>query len=151
MSIEASTATVESLPLKLDFSVRTVTPTNNFLGFAKLTINEAFVIDNLRILQSENGIYAGMPSVPDPKRPGKYNTTAFPITPDVRLALNAGLEQAYFAQIEKDQNRLVAIMANSKERMQKPSLMQTLKENDQKSKERFGSADPSTEQKEPTR
>ena len=151
MSIETSSATVEPMPLKLDFSVRTVTPKENFLGFAKLTINEAFVVDGLRILQSESGIYAGMPSVPDPKRPGEYKNTAFPITPEARVALNAGLEQAYLAQIEKEQGRLVAIMANNKERMSKPSLMQTLKENDEKSKAMFDKVQPDTQLKDTSR
>ena len=123
-----TTPQAEAPPLKLDFSVRPVTPKDNFLGFAKVTINGAFVVDGLRILQGENGIYAGMPSVPDSRKEGTYRNIAFPITPEARAQINQGLGVAYAAQVQKEQARMVAIVANQKNPPQKQSIPKQLEE-----------------------
>jgi stage V sporulation protein G len=115
-------------PLQLDFSVRPVTPKDNFLGFAKVTINKAVVLDGLRILQSEKGIYAGMPSVPDGRKEGTYRDIAYPITPEARAQINQELGAAYTTKIEQEQARMVAILANQKNPPQTkpPSIKQQL-------------------------
>jgi len=119
MSTEKTAVPSEAAPLKLDFSIRTVTPTGNFLGVARVTVADAFVIDGLRILQGRDGIFAGMPSVPDSRKPGTYRDVVRPTSPEVYAQINKGLGAAYVAQVEKDQDRLIAIMANQKEGGQK--------------------------------
>jgi len=121
MATDKTTAAPETAPLKLDFSaVRVVTPRDNFLGFANVVINDAIKIDGLRIMQGEKGIYAGMPSVPDPQREGEYKDIAYPITPEARAALDQGLGEAYMARLEQEQNRLVAARAKQKQGYQRP-------------------------------
>jgi len=128
MAKEKSVAPQAAAPLQLDFSVRPVTPKDNFLGFAKVTINGAFVVDGLRILQGEKGIYAGMPSVPDSRKEGAYRNIAFPITPEARAQINQGLGVAYAAQVQKEQTRMTAIVENQKAGAKKQSIPQQLEE-----------------------
>ena len=132
MATERTTATPgavpEVAPLKLDFSIRAVTPKDNFLGMARVTVADALVIDGLRILQGKNGIYAGMPSVPDSRRPGMYRDVVRPMSPEVYAQINKDLGAAYTAQVEKDQSRLLAIMANQKEGGQRDGQKKGIKE-----------------------
>jgi len=125
MSNDKTPAPPEMAPatdqLKLDFSaVRVVTPRDNFLGFANVVINDAIKIDGLRIMQGEKGIYAGMPSVPDPQKEGEYRDIAYPITTEARAALDKGLGEAYMARLELEQSRLVAATAKLQQGYQKP-------------------------------
>ena len=130
--------------LKLDFSVRPVTPKDNFLGFAKVTINDSVVIDGLRILQSEKGIYAGMPSVPDSRKEGTYRDIAYPITPEARAQINQGLGVAYVAQVQKEQARMAAIVENQKNPPQTkpPSIKQQLADGKKRAAEQNGKSTP---------
>jgi len=142
MAKEKSVVPQTAAPLQLDFSVRPVTPKDNFLGFAKVTINGAFVIDGLRILQSEKGIYAGMPSVPDSRKEGTYRDIAYPITPEARAQINQGLGHAYVAQVEKEQAKLVAIMTAQKNPppQKTPSIKQQLADGKRRVAEQNGKA-----------
>jgi len=137
-----------SSELKLDFSVRPVTPKDNFLGFAKVTINDSIVIDGLRILQSEKGIYAGMPSMPDSRKEGAYRDIAYPITPEARAQINQGLGVAYVAQVQKEQARMAAIVENQKNPPQTkpPSIKQQLAAGKKRAAENNAQSPPQQQQ-----
>ena len=47
------------LPMKLDVSVRPIEPKGHLVGFASLKINDSFVIDDFKILQSDKGLFVG--------------------------------------------------------------------------------------------
>lgn len=47
------------LPMKLDVSVRPIEPKGNLVGFASLKINDSFVIDDFKVLQSDKGSKTG--------------------------------------------------------------------------------------------
>ena len=51
--------------LKLDVSVRPISPAGNLLGYANVTINDSFVVEGFRICSGEKGLYVNMPSTQD--------------------------------------------------------------------------------------
>ena len=69
-----------AIPLKLDVTARPIEPKGNLVGFASLKINDSFVIEDFKILQSDKGLFVGMPSKPDKSSPTGYRDTAKPIT-----------------------------------------------------------------------
>ena len=79
-AIPAQKETKEALPLKLDVSVRAIQPMGNLLGFASVKFNDCFVVEDFKILQTDKGLYVGMPSKPDKTSRTGYRDTAKPIT-----------------------------------------------------------------------
>jgi len=65
MPQEAAQDSTPTLPVKLDVTVRPIEPMGNLLAFASLKINDCFVIDDFKVLQSDKGLFVGMPSKPD--------------------------------------------------------------------------------------
>lgn len=110
-----------ALPMKLDVSVRPIEPKGNLVGFASLKINDSFVIDDFKVLQSEKGLFVGMPSKPDKGSKTGYRETARPITKEFRIELTEAVAAAYHAEVEKLQARAAAIPA-----AEKPSIQNQL-------------------------
>ena len=71
--------------LKIEVSVRPIAPRNNLLGFATVTINDSFVVENFRVCSGEKGLYVNMPSMQDSQ--GNWHDTFKPITADARKPL----------------------------------------------------------------
>ena len=117
-------------PLKLEVTVRPITPKNNLLAFASVKIADCFVVDNIRIAASEKGLYVNMPSAQDGK--GKFHDVCFPVTADFRLQLQNAILDSYAAAVEKVQG----IGAAQREFTEKPSIKDQLKEGAKSSAER---------------
>lgn len=105
--------------MKLDITVRPVEPKGNLVGFASLKINDCFVIDDFKILQSDKGIFVGMPSKPDKSSTTGYRDTARPVTKEFRAELTEAVTTAYHKAIEKLQARATAIPSTEKLSIQK--------------------------------
>ena len=97
----------EAAPLKLDVSVRAIQPMGNLLGFASVKFNDCCVVEDFKILQTDKGLYVGMPSKPDKTSRTGYRDTAKPITGDFRKQLQGAVLEAYSAEI----GRLRAVAA----------------------------------------
>ena len=97
----------EALPMKLDVSVRAIEPKGNLLGFANVKFNDCFVVEDFKILQTDKGLYVGMPSKPDKSSKTGYRDTAKPITGEFRKQLHGAILTAYSAEI----GRLQAVAA----------------------------------------
>ena len=126
MSSEQSTAgqtpeqeAAPALPMKLDVTARLIEPKGNLMGFASLKINDSFVIDDFKILQSDKGVFVGMPSKPDRNSKTGYRDTARPITKEFRSELTEAVTSAYHAEAEKLQARAAAIPVAEKPSIQK--------------------------------
>lgn len=104
-----------AMPLKLDITVRPIEPKGNLVGFASLKINDCFVIDDFKILQSDKGLFVGMPSKPDKNSKTGYRDTARPITKEFRAELTEAVVAAYHAEVEKIQARAAAVSAPEKQ------------------------------------
>ena len=93
--------------LKLDVTARPIDPIKNLVGFATVKLNDCFVVEDFKILQTDKGLYVGMPSKPDKTSRTGYRDTAKPITGDFRKQLQGAVLEAYSAEI----GRLRAVAA----------------------------------------
>ena len=58
MSNETNTpAQAAAAPMKLDVSVRPISPIDNLIGFANVTINDSFSVEGFRICSGDKGLY----------------------------------------------------------------------------------------------
>jgi len=114
---EAAQDSAPALPLKLDVTVRPINPMGNLVAFASLKINDCFVIDDFKVLQSDKGLFVGMPSKPDKTSKTGYRDTARPITKEFRAELTGAVVTAYHAEVEKLQARAAAIPPPEKQSM----------------------------------
>ena len=108
-----------ALPFKLDVTVRPIEPMGNLVGFASIKLNDAFVVEDFKILQSDKGLFVGMPSKPDKGSKTGYRDTAKPITKEFRAELTGAIVTAYHAEVEKLQARAAAIAPPEKESIPK--------------------------------
>ena len=83
----------DAMPLKLDVRVRPITPKENLVGFAAITINDCFVVEGLKVCASEKGLYVNMPSQQDGN--GNWRDICKPITADFRKQLNEAVAEGY--------------------------------------------------------
>lgn len=87
--------------MKLDVSVRAIEPKGNLMGFANVKFNDCFVVEDFKILQTDKGLFVGMPSKPDKSSRTGYRDTAKPITADFRKQLHGAILEAYSAEISR--------------------------------------------------
>jgi stage V sporulation protein G len=64
-------------------------------GFAVLVVDDCFVVGDLRVLEGEEGYYVAMPS--KRKRDGSFKDIAYPLTNEVRQAIEERVLLAYEA------------------------------------------------------
>ena len=97
MSDEKNTTQQETepaaMPLKLDISTRPIEPKGNLVGFASVKFNDAFVVEDFKILQSDKGLFVGMPSKPD-----KSSKTCRKKSFHDFLGSNHNIEQTYYCK-----------------------------------------------------
>lgn len=105
--IPAQEEAKEAPPMKLDVSVRAIQPMGNLMGFATVKFNDCFVVEDFKILQTDKGLYVGMPSKPDKTSRTGYRDTAKPVTGDFRRQLQGAVLEAYSAEL----GRLRAVAA----------------------------------------
>lgn len=76
-------------------------PKGNTVAYASVTINDMFAVNGIRVMNSEKGMFAAMPSVKDAK--GEYRDICFPVTKELRAQLNTAVLEAYNAALEKSE------------------------------------------------
>ena len=67
--------------------------TTGVLGYGSICLDGVFVIDNVRVVNGKNGKFASMPS--RQKQDGTYTDVAYPITKEMRDAINTAVLEAY--------------------------------------------------------
>ena len=112
--------------LKLDASVRLITPKNNLLAFASVRIEDCFVVDNIKVVAGDKGLFVDMPSAKDAN--DKYHDICFPVTANFREKLNAAVLDGYAAAVEKNMD----IGKAQREFAEKPEISGRLAEGKQK-------------------
>lgn len=76
-----------------DVRVRKVTSQNRMKAIASITIDDVFVIHDIKVIESDKGLFIAMPSR---KRPdGTFRDIAHPINPEVRSMLEKAIIDAY--------------------------------------------------------
>jgi stage V sporulation protein G len=112
--------------LKIDAHVRLIAPISNLLAFASVRIEDCFVVDNIKVVASDKGLFVNMPSAQDNK--GNYHDICFPMTANFRAKLNAAVLDGYAAAVEKNMNIGMA----QREFAEKPEIAERLEANKQK-------------------
>ena len=74
-------------------------PKGKQLAFASITINDAFAINGVKIMNGEKGPFVAMPGAKD--KEGNYRDICFPTTKELRAKLTATVMEAYHAAIDK--------------------------------------------------
>ncbi len=67
--------------------------TGNLKAYATVTLDEAFVIHGLKVLEGENGLWVSMPASKNKK--GEYKDVFHPITKESREILVSAVIKAY--------------------------------------------------------
>jgi len=65
--------------------IQKVDNAGNLKAFADITLNGAFVVKGLRVVQGNNGLFVSMPS--ERANDGQWYNTAFPITAELRTKI----------------------------------------------------------------
>jgi stage V sporulation protein G len=74
-------------------------PKGSIVAFASVTLNDMFAVNNIRVVNSKNGLFVAMPQMKDAK--GEYRDICFPVTAEIRKQLSDAVLGAYAAEIEK--------------------------------------------------
>lgn len=64
-------------------------------AIASITIDEEFVVHDIRIIEGNDGLFVAMPSKRTPD--GEFRDVAHPINPSSRTKIQEAVLQAYFA------------------------------------------------------
>ncbi|MBV6494269.1 MAG: putative septation protein SpoVG [Turneriella sp.] len=65
----------------------------NTLGYAHVTLSDAFVVKNLRLVKGKKGVFIGMPSYR--LRNGDYADVFFPVSREARTLLTNAIIDAF--------------------------------------------------------
>ncbi|MBU0997555.1 MAG: septation regulator SpoVG [Firmicutes bacterium] len=66
---------------------------NRLVGIAAITIDECFVVHELRIIEGKNGLFVAMPSRKMPN--GEFKDVAHPINTETRSVIEKAVLEAY--------------------------------------------------------
>lgn len=69
-------------------------------GFASVTIDNQFVVHDIRILEGDNGLFLAMPS--KQTAPGEYRDIAHPINQDARKIFTDAILAEYEKEVQRE-------------------------------------------------
>jgi len=72
---------------------------NRLVGIAAITIDECFVVHELRIIEGKNGLFVAMPSRKMPN--GEFKDVAHPINTETRSQIEQTVLEAFHALPEE--------------------------------------------------
>ena len=82
-----------------DIRVRTVQGDEKLKGVASITIDDCFVVHDLRIIQGNEQLFVAMPS--RRTKDGEFKDIAHPIRPEVRNEISSLVLNAYNEELAK--------------------------------------------------
>ena len=74
------------------------------LAYASITLDDAFVVHGLSIINGREGLFVSMPqqSYVDSEGEKKYSDTAFPLSKDLRVSISSVVIKAYRQKIREN-------------------------------------------------
>lgn len=78
-----------------DVRVRKVASQNRMKAIASITIDDVFVIHDIKVIESQNGLFIAMPSRKTPN--GEFKDIAHPINAETREKIQKAILEAYEA------------------------------------------------------
>ena len=82
-----------SPPLSVEAKVFPYKKEGNLLAFASVTLGGCFAVRDIRVMNSEKGVFLSMPDRPDGK--GEYRDICFPTTAEMRTAIKTAVLNEY--------------------------------------------------------
>lgn len=94
---------VPKITAKID---RMTNPDAKIKAYASVNIGDAFVVKDIAVMDSKNGLFARMPcrSYKDGKGEMQYSDTVFALTAEARTALNNAVVSAYEEQLDMQEH-----------------------------------------------
>ena len=83
-----------------DVRVRKLNTENRLKGIASITIDDCFVIHDIKIIDSVNGLFIGMPN--RKTQNGEFRDVAHPINTDTREKIQNSILKAYEEAMEEE-------------------------------------------------
>ncbi|HEX3031469.1 MAG TPA: septation regulator SpoVG [Bacillota bacterium] len=76
-----------------DVRIRKINLEGKMKAIVSVTLDDAFVIHDVKVVEGQNGLFVAMPSRKTPD--GEYRDIAHPITPGAREIIQSAVLQAY--------------------------------------------------------
>ncbi|HOP74475.1 MAG TPA: septation regulator SpoVG [Bacillota bacterium] len=76
-----------------DVRLRKVNTDGKMKAIASITIDDAFVVRDIRVIEGQNGLFVAMPSRKTPD--GEFRDIAHPITPEARELIQSAILREY--------------------------------------------------------
>ncbi|WP_031516455.1 septation regulator SpoVG [Desulfofalx alkaliphila] len=76
-----------------DVRVRKILPDGKMKAIVSVTLNDMFVIHNVKVVEGQNGLFVAMPSSKTPD--GEYRDIAHPINSQAREIIQSAVLDAY--------------------------------------------------------
>ena len=78
-----------------DVRLRKVNSENRMKAVASVTFDNEFAVHDIKVIESQNGLFIAMPSRKTPN--GEFKDIAHPINPETREKIQASILEAYNA------------------------------------------------------
>jgi len=76
-----------------DVRIRKINLDGKMKAIVSVTIDDSFVVHDVKVVEGQNGLFVAMPSRKTPD--GEYRDIAHPITPAAREVIQSAVLQAY--------------------------------------------------------
>ena len=109
--------------VSVDVKVYPLEGKGNLKAIADVTLGDCFVVKGVKVMDSEKGLFAAMPSRADAN--GVYRDTAFPINKAMHDKVNKAVVGAYQKEMEKAQEPRSSALDNLREKRSEPRAAQS--------------------------
>ena len=83
-----------------EIKIRPIKSKTKICAFAKVTFNNAFCVNSIKIIDGKNGLFIGMPSEKD--KEGNFRDIAFPINSETRKYMTDAILEEYEKEASAD-------------------------------------------------
>jgi len=83
-----------------DVRVRRLSQEGKMRAIVSITLNEQFVVHDIRVIEGNSGLFVAMPSKRTPN--GEFKDIAHPINSEARQEIQLAILEAYNREMEKE-------------------------------------------------
>lgn len=83
-----------------DVRIRRLSRDGKMRAIVSVTLNEQFVVHDVRVIEGNTGLFVAMPSKRTPS--GEFKDIAHPISAEARQEIQQAVLEAYHREIEKE-------------------------------------------------
>jgi len=91
-----------------DVRLRCVDSDNRMMAIASITLNEAFVVHDIRVIDGHNGLFVAMPSKRTPD--GEFRDIAHPIHAKMRTVIEDAI-LAKYEEVKAEQREVESVVS----------------------------------------